>query len=823
MKKFYLLLCALLGALFSTATFAQEEFTSLKTIQIGPAVGEIEPDTWYFMYQCRNANQTSEKYCAQGDIPEAGTGGVLADHGAGNKILKDAVGDVVDPVSAKDYAKCVVKFLPVDGKDGAYNVLFGTGRYMSTPSGSSNSSTFTTSDNIYDAGEFNIYNILPEEPGYIGFNVYDMQQRVDNNGPGYTVVIWGSGRHEEVSGNSIWSVHEVIWGEADLYEMAMAELMDLYYEYMDYGDGYFNVGTEQGMYGEEEVKAFEAALEAAGSAEDPGREPPTLEEIEQLKQALLDTYAAVIASKVPYDLPDGYYRIRGGLIYTNEFETGEVDEEGNPITEERDVMKYLYSVLNSGTVYARWHTPDDLSTDCSALWKVTRKENSYDIVNMATDARFYNVARSTAVTMQTDSVVLMALDHVALIDDINYVNIRVATQAPDNYYYLHQSGHQSGAGVSGDIVGWSRSYGGENLGGSEWTFEEVSDEEAAAIIEAYEPIKNHDLMVSNYREMVADAEPKLTIAKDISVDVFEDQALITDVEQFSSPFTESSEGSIEALLDGDTETFWHSEWSAGSVDAHVHYLQVSLPEPEHRLIALKFTRRPVANDHVTQWAVTGSDDPDANDEDWIELATFDTPYGSNTETLVSDLFDPQGKQYLRFYADATTTGRGYWHVTEFQLYPGKVNNPEHSQYNVMGTIATNLEKVIDDQKDIEDEDLTAENYTALKNAYDAFIAKYVDPAPLREKLAAVEKKAEGVIVGTQPGFWADKSAGETLAATVAAAKAYDESGNYSPAQSDSYIETLQAQARASGTASASAPRPSLSSTAGARKLESLGR
>ena len=756
MKKFYLILFALLGALFSTATFAQSEFGKLKTIQIGEAVSIINPDAWYFMYQGRNVNQDSGSYpfMAEGDIPESGQGGVLTDRGVGEQIYKMAVGNVIDPVPAEENAKYAVKFLPVDGKEGVYNIMFGTGRYMTGPNGSGNSRPFTVSESIYDAGEFNVYDIDPEQPGHIGFNVADFGQRVDNNGTDHNVVTWGSGKREQVeAGNSIWSIHEVIWGDADEYEMAMVDLMTVFNEYNErYTPDDFSVGTEPGQYSEEAVNAFFAALDAAGMAEDPASEPPTLEEIAQLKQALIDAYEALMASKVPYDLPDGYYRIRGGMVYTNSVDLGEVDENGAAITEDREVYKYMYSILSSGTIYARWNTPDDLSTDCASLWKVTKIDGGYDIFNMATDARFYNVATSTAVKMQKDSVVAMAIDHVVNIDDINYVNIRVAAQAADNYYYLHQGGHSNGSGVSGNIVGWSRSWGGTNLGASEWTFEPVSEEEAAEIIAAYEPIKNHDLMVSNYKAMVADAQPKLTIAKDISTEIFEDEPLITDVEQFSSPYTEESEGSIEALIDGDASTFWHSAWSGGNVAQHVHYLQVALPDATHKLIALKFTRRAVQNDHVTKWAVTGADDPDSNDEDWIDLATFDTPYSSNTETLVSDVIDTQGKQYLRFYADATTNNRGYWHVSEFQLYPGLVNDPETSQYKVMGAIATNLEQVIADQADIEADDLTPENYTALKSAYDAFIAKFVDPAALREKITAVKPKAEGVIIGTQPGF-----------------------------------------------------------------------
>lgn len=803
MKKLYLMLCVLLGCAFSIGTSAQSEFTKLATIQIGGAVSTIEADTWYFVYQARNVDQNAGTYdfCMEGDLPSPNQGGVLTDRGIGNQVFKMNASNLLEAQPASEYAAYVVKFLPIDGKDGAYNIQFGTGRYMTPPTGTTNGSTFTTAESIYDAGEFNIYNIDPEQPGPMGFNVYEYAGRIDNNGTDHNVVVWGSGKHETVgTSNSIWSVHEVIWGEGDEYEIALSELINRAYDLEQYGNGYFPTGTEPGQYDADAVAAFEQVLEAGIKADEPGAEPLTLEQIAALKQALEEAYQAVLDSKVPYILPDGYYRIRGALIFSNEVNIGEVDDAGNPVTETRDVYKYMYSDLNNGTIRARWQTPDDLGTDCTALWLVTRKEGGYDIVNMATEGRFNTVATSTAVTLSTNVENLMALDHVVNIDGVNYVNIRVATQEANARLYLHMGGHGNGTGVSGNIVGWENSYSNGNFGATEWTFEPVSQEEADAIVEAYAPSKDHEQMVSNYKAMVADVQPKLVIAKDISVEIFDDQPLITSVEQLSSPYTEESEGSLDQLLDGRAnngeDNFWHSNWTGGSVAAHTHYLQVALPDDDHPLITIQFTRRNVASDHITKWGVWGSNNPDAPDEEWVELASLNTPYSSSTETIVTDLFETQGMQYLRFYADATTTGRGYWHMAEFQLYPGQVIDPATSQYKVMGDIATNLEKVIADQADIEDEDLSPANYNALKEAYDAFIAKFVDPAPLREAIETAEAKADGIVVGSQPGFWERTDVANSIKAAIEAAKAYDVAGDYSAEQSTAHIEALQAQADA---------------------------
>ena len=144
--------------------------------------------------------------------------------------------------------------------------------------------------------------------------------------------------------------------------------------------------------------------------------------------------------------------------------------------------------------------------------------------------------------------------------------------------------------------------------------------------------------------------------------------LVTSVSQLSSPCSDSQEGNLAALLDNDPGTFWHSNWHDGSVPAHSHYLQVELTESVDEDICLQMTRRNTPNDHITLWGVYGSNSATAPDGDWQILASISMPYGSKTETLLSDPFDTRGYKYLRFYIDGTWTNRGYAHLSEFRLF-----------------------------------------------------------------------------------------------------------------------------------------------------------
>ena len=595
----------------------------------------------------------------------------------------------------------------------------------------------------------------------------------------------------------------VVVRKQSAWKASLEELMATIETY----DGYrFHAGSEPGNYGVAETTAFRQAIETAREAvENPDtQDTMDAQDLDKLNDAIKEAYEAVLASRnMVLNITDGYYRIKTAMQYT-ETKTV-VDEETQEETQvSTPVDKYLISYMNGTNFYGYYTTPEDVDFDCTTLWHIVNKDGYLDIQNMGTDARFKKLFQyNVAVPMSTTESTLMQILPAVTVDGTTYVNIRTAPQADDKYqyqdvYYYHQYGHNSGAGKGGAIGLYYMSNGvnEENevtLGGSEWQLIPVDEATAKTMMANYEDHKNAVLMQSRYKTMLADAKEKLQIAKDQT-----QINLITSGDQFSSPNTETREGVGKSgnwgeLLDGTNTTYWHSDWSA-SVDNHTHYLQVALVEPVSEEIYMRITRRPVANDHITLWGVVGSNDASAADEAWEELASLETPFGNNTETLIAGPFDSKGYKYLRFYIDGTTTGRGYGHVSEFQLF--RYQSRPISQYDVMGEVGKNLNDVLEAQKDLELADLTAAQYDALKAAYDAFIEKFVDPTELRETLANVESVGEGVVLGTNPGFWGDKGTATTLANTVAAATAYDEAGAYTQEQTDKYVADLKAQSEA---------------------------
>ncbi|MBQ8968659.1 MAG: discoidin domain-containing protein [Bacteroidaceae bacterium] len=786
-KKITSFLMLLVALFVSNTVKAQLPELELKSITPGVAVENFEPNTWYLLHQGRVSG--GDGYCPAGEMPTQG--GYMTDMGVGENIKKMAIDNINDGDLATAKAAYLVRFVPTDDNPAAYYIQFGTGNWLQAPNGTGNSKTIYPTDNVYDAGTYNIYAIDEAQPGYFALNVSDsrgdFQELIDNNGVGQTIVTWGSGQKTEVGGNSVWSIIEIELGDFSEKEALENELTALIIEYSGYRDQ-FVPGTAPGQYNPEAVAAFLKALEDYNpdNMDPDDKEKLTVAQLKEMIANLKAAYEAVLASKIPMTLATGYYRLKTAMEYTNTVTDPDTMEE-----EAKVMPKYAYTELNGSTINAKWGTPDDVDTDCPSLWHVTMLEDgTFDIVSAATDGRFDNTAQSTAVTLSKESQNMMAIEPITTTEEgITYVNIRVSTQAADNFFYLHQGGHSAGTGTGGNIVGWSTSYSAENgPGGTEWYFVPVDDATAAKIIEDYAPIRDRELMLAQYDSILANAKKNLEIAIDIK-----HVKLLQNANQLSTPYNEPSEGAIANLLDGDVTTFWHSNWSDGNVDGDIHYLQADLVNPVEEDIYITFTRRQCSNDHVTQLIIRGTNDPDAEKEACEQLLIWDTPFGSNTESFKSEPFSTNGYRYIRLYAATTTNNRGYWHMTELQM--GYDTPNENAQVHYMGDLATNLQAVIDAQADLERDDIGIDEFNALKAAYDAFMAKFVDPTELRDVLAAQAETADIVVVGTDPGFWSADNGAGAFKALYDEAVAYDAKGDYTPEKSKNYVEQLTKQSQ----------------------------
>lgn len=774
MRKITSFLATLLLMMLALPASAELEELKYKTVTIGSAADNMTPDTqWYLVFNKREYTTTG--------------GGYFEDKGAGNQgYMSAGIGVIQTNDVASDKAQFLVRFISTD-EEGKYMIQFGTGNYLQ--------SSLKTAANESGAGFFNVYNINGTK-GHFGINVWNMAARVDQNGSGATLATWGSGEITETGGNNDFTIYPVEISEISELGLAMSRLNNCFNTYGDYlpevGHATIDRGTLIGQYNcsDEDYNKFYESLRTAYDILSETKEA-TADEIYALIQDIESSYQAIMDSKVPLTIADGNYRIVSAMEWTNvtRINTGTLDENEQPIYEEIEShpTKAIYATLEGN---AMWANID--STDCRYLWQLTNNAETgfIKMMNIATDGILATCTQSAQAKLAADSETEMSFVYINRTED-NRVIVAMKPSTSGNYGFLHANGHNSGAGVSGNIVGWEAS-----APASQWILEPVSDEEVQALVDAYAPVKNHELLVAMFQDAISQTEAAIAQAKDESYCTTRGDALITSTDQFSSPFTDPTEGNLSNVLSDDPSTYWHSTYQGGNVPSHTHYFQVAFEEPIQGNIQCFMRRRAVAqNDHITRLSVYGANEESAlnssTEDGWTELGSYDlSKNASASQTVYSNAIDyGDGYQYIRFYIDATTNNRGYGHFATFQLYELSVDG--NTQWSQMGEAATAIETALETAKAVDLDEVEMSDYETLKQALDAFKAVLVDPSALAAALEANKNTIDLVAIGDNPGFWSAESETGILANTIEEASAYLRSGAYTQTQVDAYTEAIK--------------------------------
>ena len=215
------------------------------------------------------------------------------------------------------------------------------------------------------------------------------------------------------------------------------------------------------------------------------------------------------------------------------------------------------------------------------------------------------------------------------------------------------------------------------------------------------------------------------------------EKLVTSSTQFSSPYTETAEGSINNLLDGNLATFWHSTWKGGSVADGVHYIQIALPDVPVTGAYLSFGRRSTATaDHLVKARIKAV----LADESVVDVIDLDLPYASSSETLVRRFSLPATTKAVQL-VELKTTGdagnsRGYFHIGELQLY-------NMQQYWVIEQAQAEADALKAAMQPLPSE-ATAEQLAALREAYAAFMLKVFGELP---------SSTDGVVMPAKTGAY----------------------------------------------------------------------
>ena len=629
-----------------------------------------------------------------------------------------------------------------------------------------------------------------------------------------------------------------------------------------------NVGTKHGNYLPENVEAFLSIhdiidnlmykMEMEG-IESVQAQYPTVADIEKLNEDYVNAYNTMVRNTVPLaisGIQPGYYTFNSCLFwYTTKKDTVcytqveadsintesglvEGDEGWINAGDVKEVkssqipapIKSLYSASAQGNdgAMADWMAWGTQKPKAEFLWKIEAVEGKpyeYRMINVANGKTHISIGQSGNSKLALNDTATVCFDWRSDAEAVKYAdaegnevndtvvsfNIRSSKQPEGNYNYLHCGNHSSGAGTGSWIVGWA------DGGATRWYMVPVDEATAEEWING--PEAQLRAMIEKGDSIAAAFPAQLEIAKDMVANL-DTTANVANIETFSSPYHCPAEGNMEQLFDGiynNTGNFWHSNWQNGNDYAYSttngtnYFVVEDVDKAINGGLAIMVARRPVANDHLTQLTVYGTNDAYSPEDDlanikaggealytWTELGVLNTPYGTGSEFITSNAIEFEGQyQYYKFVATGTTNNRGYFHMGEFCLYPAKISKRyETTQYDarkaqadaLAAAVATWEEKefAADSLKLLEDETFAAA-YNALVAAGEAWGKVFVDPATLREVIAAAP--AENLFVtGNNPGQW--KEGVTTPGATVAAAEAYNASGAYTPAESEAHLAAI---------------------------------
>ena len=275
---------------------------------------------------------------------------------------------------------------------------------------------------------------------------------------------------------------------------------------------------------------------------------------------------------------------------------------------------------------------------------------------------------------------------------------------------------------------------------------------------------------ANYTPLLQDVKENMGMALDMSTTYTQGEPLITKASQFSSnasyPGNDGQKLESGCLIDNNTSTYWHSDYS--KTYCAVPYLQVALNEPVSGLIQVYVARRNTANGHVVRMYVQGSNDA----ENWTNIGYIETPYVNATTPATSQPLNLNGEfSYLRFTmtnrygtdggsniefdpfaenltADDYNTKFTYFHASEFQIYPVTPNSDLSANGKALRDAYATANKIVLKDATAEDVAAAAQAYQAYKNEFNSAEGKAVLPNGL-DKVPAIyslQNKATGLFV-----------------------------------------------------------------------------
>lgn len=215
-----------------------------------------------------------------------------------------------------------------------------------------------------------------------------------------------------------------------------------------------------------------------------------------------------------------------------------------------------------------------------------------------------------------------------------------------------------------------------------------------------------------YQELTARNGKLATLAFDMQ----KTYGLVQDGSKYYSNYMESTEGSYEALVDGNDNTYFHSSWSAGGTDADPkHYLRAELSKKTTNFYFITKRRMDNNNNRPTSILVEGCNEPDGTYETITTISeglpTVENDYFYFSNKITSET----AYKYIRFTPQTTSPAQTrFFTYSEFYVI----------EANAETEAAMNAVKGLYACKDltVKDEDFES-NFQQAGSAFDAQLEK----------------------------------------------------------------------------------------------------
>ena len=460
----------------------------------------------------------------------------------------------------------------------------------------------------------------------------------------------------------------------------------------------YTIGTTPGTYKAELVNpAHQAWQEAFDALQVEGQFPLTDAQVDELCARIESTMEALQAKSAYNDIVPGYYFINstaGRYLYgasqgDKDFVyAGKAGEDINPSTLTADNLKYLWKVVDtpSDSLYTIQNVVYGENLGGASVKANPGGDNGYGFT-IAADAK---VVVMKGVCKNDDGTT----------KDAAVFNLINPTKEPANNHFGYHAKYDNRP-----VMGWNAVNSINNC----YTFTPVEADEAT--IAALLAQEKQDKLNATLAELVATADGlykegtgyKAAEGFTYTNDFSEEGKLVSPAEgedeetkeansHWYSNKKQGNEGTYEALVDNNPDTYFHSNWSEGAFAPSItknHYLVATLDAPVSGDIMVKMAKRMRGNDYPLQVAIYGTNEFDKANADaaqwtfqgfsdisWTDSVSITGVDGTTEKTLP----DGVGAAYMHLdgsykYIKIAAT------KTVYNLNPNDSNNANGFLYN----------------------------------------------------------------------------------------------------------------------------------------------